>query len=675
NVPGFSGGFVGVDIFFVISGFLITSLIYSEIQLGKFSLAHFYLRRAKRIFPALSVVLASTTIASWFILLPDEFFKYGKSLVATAFFVSNFHFRLNVGYFDGAAIYKPLLHTWSLAIEEQFYIIFPLLLLALSFRANRQRLMLLAFGFTLIGLFATEITVRQNTETAFYLLPFRGWELILGAGVAFGVQSSRITNHTALILSLLGGVAIATSIILLDENSLFPGLNAVPACGGAALLILCGSHNLTVIQRLLAQRAIVFIGLISYSLYLWHWPIFSLSRYHLNRELSAVEAAFAIVASMALAAITWKFVESPVRHSKLGRMRPLRAIAYTTLPLIALAAMGNAIRIGAGIPWRLPDKIAVTYINGRQHPVLNKLCHGVEKALINDGKCNFGTEIRDSSFDMVIWGDSHADHFVPAFTKIAHKWGWSGRQITGSRCIPMWGVSEWSKGNVLHRCEDFDRIMDEFLRRNPKLKLVVLASRWADFATRLEDEAPDKNRLFLIDRANKEISYQNTRKVMAERLMETVTRLSARGLKVVIIGQVPASSQDPLNCMARELERAGNSDSCRLPRAKSLDYLRFTNQLISAVGTASDPVRVRSILTTDYLCDDGGCRIELGGQPLYADFHHLSNVGSQQLSGYLFDQLDDFVRSPLPQKATLNRGPELDPAGDGLAPDRLIIAK
>lgn len=456
---------------------------------------------------------------------------------------------------------------------------------------------------------------------------------------------------------------------------MFPGINAALPCGGAALLILAGYDNSTVVQRLLAQRSVVFVGLISYSLYLWHWPIFSLSRYYFNRELSAGETAFAIMASVALAAITWKFVEWPVRHSSLGRMRPLRAIAYMTLPLIALAAAGNAIRSGAGFPWRLPDKIAVTYSIGRQRPVLKKLCHGVEKALINDDRCNFGAEIRDGSFDMVIWGDSHADHFVPAFTKIAHKWGWSGRQISGSSCIPLWGISGWKKGKILRHCEHFDRIMDEFLHRNPKLKLVVLASRWAGFATRLEDEAPDKDELFLIDGANKEINYQNTRKVMAEHLKETVARLGARGLKVVIIGQVPASSQDPLNCIARELERAGNSDNCRLPKAESLDYLRFTNQLISAVGNASDPARVRPVLMTDYLCDDLWCRIELGGKPLYADVDHLNNVGSQQLSGYLFDQLDDFVRSPPPQKATLNGGPGLDPADDGLAPNRLIIAK
>ena len=207
NLPGFSGGFVGVDIFFVISGFLITSLIYSEIQLRKFSLANFYLRRAKRIFPALSVVLASTTLASWFILLPDEFFKYGKSLVATAFFVANFYFRSNVGYFDGAAIHKPLLHTWSLAIEEQFYVIFPLLLLALAFQANRYRLLLLVVFFTGIGLLAAEIVVHQDTERAFYLLPFRAWELLLGASVALGLPYLSITKRAALILSLLGGAA------------------------------------------------------------------------------------------------------------------------------------------------------------------------------------------------------------------------------------------------------------------------------------------------------------------------------------------------------------------------------------------------------------------------------------------------------------------------------------
>ena len=462
GVPGFSGGFVGVDVFFVISGYLISGLVYDAIQDGRFSLATFYLRRAKRIFPALGLVLICATAASWFILAPSDFLKFGDSLFSTAFFISNIYFSKSLGYFDGIAFEKPLLHTWSLAIEEQFYILFPVMLLAASVFLTRRKLTILLLGLAGLSLLAAEVMLRNAPDQAFYLLPSRAWELLLGGVLALGSSHVRVGKPMAGLLSFIGLSAILASVAGFDENISFPGLNAALPCGGAALLILAGQQHRTPVQRGLAFGPVVFVGLISYSLYLWHWPIFSLSHYYLNRELSGGEVVVAIGASFALAALTWKFIERPVRHSSFGVLRPGPAIAVAIVPLMLLGGIGHIIQAAGGFPGRLKTEVAAIYNAGRERPPLRKACHGVKKALVNDDKCNFGAPLRDGSFDMVVWGDSHADHIVPALSEVAQGWGWSGRQISKSACAPLWGASVWKKGRILPDCEHFGDVMDAF---------------------------------------------------------------------------------------------------------------------------------------------------------------------------------------------------------------------
>jgi peptidoglycan/LPS O-acetylase OafA/YrhL len=644
GVPGFGGGFVGVDVFFVISGYLISGLVYDAIQGSRFSLATFYLRRAKRIFPALGLVLICSTVASWFILAPSDFLKLGDSLFSTAFFISNIYFSKNLGYFDGIAFEKPLLHTWSLAIEEQFYIIFPVMLLAASVFLSRRKLTVLLLALAGLSLVVAETMLRQAPDAAFYLLPSRAWELLLGAVLALSSPDVRVSKPVAFMLSCIALAAILASAALFDESISFPGLSAALPCGGAALLILAGRQHRTMIQSALGFRPVVFVGLISYSLYLWHWPIFSLSHYYLNRELSGGEVIVAIGASFVLAMLTWKFVERPVRYSSFGILRPGPAVAIAAVPLMLLGGIGEIIQAAEGFPGRLKTDVAAIYTAGRQRPPLRKACHGVKKALVNDDKCNFGAERRDGSFDMVVWGDSHADHIVPALSEVAQGWGWSGRQISESACAPVWGASVWKKGRILPDCDRFGQVMDEFLRRNSNLKLVVLASRWAAFATDPEHQAPAGS-LFLVDGSSSEISFDNSRRVIAQRLSETVARFTSAGIKVAIVGQIPESASDILNCMARELGRNRDIDACRLLAGASIDYLRFSNNLIAEISRASAANMVKPVILSNFLCNEVVCQIELNGKPLYADRGHLSNIGSRQLAGFFSGQLDGFAQS------------------------------
>ena len=277
----FAGGFVGVDVFFVISGFLITSLIVVEIDESRFSIVRFYERRIRRIFPALFLVIIVTSIASAIILLPNDLKRYAKSVVAADWFFSNFEFWREAGYFDVDAHQKPLLHTWSLAVEEQFYLIFPPFLL-LAARYLRRRYLLIIMPIFVLSLTFSIWAVYAKPSLAFYLTPSRMWEIMLGAWLAlipWEAGKRFIPPSGYGLLTLLGIGMIAYGVFTFSANTPFPGAMALLPCGGAALVIFGGQNHPSMVSRLLATGPLVFVGKISYSLYLWHWPLIVLAAY------------------------------------------------------------------------------------------------------------------------------------------------------------------------------------------------------------------------------------------------------------------------------------------------------------------------------------------------------------------------------------------------------------
>src|SRR5215831_18847693 len=281
RLPGFSGGFVGVDVFFVISGYLITGLIARDYQVGRFSFATFYFRRIKRIVPALLCVYVGSTLLAAVLMLPSDMVEFGQSLFASAAFVSNHFFYKLAGYFGGQSELKPLLHTWSLSIEEQFYLVWPVTFLLLT-RWRILRLSSFIGIASAVSLAASTIMVGYHKEAAFFLAPYRAWELLLGAWLALLSRRPKIGGaRRAELWTLIGLAMIVASIVLLDEAQNFPGLLALPACLGTALLIRVDPEQQPTVTRLLSTRLVVALGLVSYSLYLWHWPILAFARYHL----------------------------------------------------------------------------------------------------------------------------------------------------------------------------------------------------------------------------------------------------------------------------------------------------------------------------------------------------------------------------------------------------------
>jgi peptidoglycan/LPS O-acetylase OafA/YrhL len=629
SIPGFSGGFVGVDIFFVISGYLITSLILKDMDNGCFSFYKFYLRRAKRIFPALIVVLAATTAAAWFVVFPFEFQKFGRSLLHTTFFASNFYFAQDAGYFSAPSIDKPLLHTWSLAIEEQFYIVFPTMLALFLPRLGRNKTPLMLLATAALSLLVAEILVRSGSETAFYMPHVRAWELLLGGFVVFQQDRIQLGRRLTLLLSAFGLGAIVFATTMFGSTMLFPGLNAILPCGGTALLLFVGGKQSTPIQAIISVTPIRFVGQVSYSLYLWHWPLFSLTHYHLDRVPNAVETAVLIGASFSLAILSWRFVEQPVRTSKIGLTNPLCGIALTSAPFVPLAVIGAVFLVTKGFPWRLPPPIADVYIQSMTKPAFLKGC-------ASQG-CRFGVPPKNNSYDIVIWGDSHAQHFAPVFKKLADSVGLSGVLLTQNGCAPILNVTVLNNDHVIRKeCRDKDRIIKEFVANNENVKLIVIAARWSLYMS----EDNNETRYLVTDR-NADISTRNSRLVAAEELQKTVNYFRDKGLNVVVVGQVPQFSFVPIRCNIRKLLSPQNAPDCSVSLEEQYSrYLSYSNKLIAQLN--NDP-RVGRIFPHEFLCDNTTCKSLLNGVIMYHDRDHLTAVGAETFYQFFMEKLGSLL--------------------------------
>jgi peptidoglycan/LPS O-acetylase OafA/YrhL len=351
----FAGGFIGVDIFFVLSGFLITSIIWREIALGEFTIRRFYDRRLRRIVPALLLVLVATTLAAVLWLLPMDLVGYGKSLLATVGFVANVYFWRDTDYFARSAEEKPLLHIWSLGVEEQFYLLFPLLLVLIASRARDRPvpwIAALVLASVLLDMFMRRI---GGALPAFYLLPTRAWELGAGALLPFIPSGSDNRPGLRAWLAAVGAGLVALGLACgpAAVPSALP--DALPAVIGTCLMVWSGAGVRNPVARALASSPLVFVGLISYSLYLWHWPVIVLLQYFLVRDLGPLEASLAVALMLGAAIASWRYVERPFRSSAL----PIVTVRYLALVGGLLgAAVGAALIESQGLPARLGQEAA-----------------------------------------------------------------------------------------------------------------------------------------------------------------------------------------------------------------------------------------------------------------------------------------------------------------------------
>lgn len=615
----FSGGFVGVDVFFVISGYLITTIILTEREQNRFSLVNFYERRARRILPALFLVMLVSLPLAWMWLWPSDLKDYAQSLVAVSLFASNILFWQETGYWGVENELKPMLHTWSLAVEEQYYLLFPLFL-ALMWKFPR-RWIFISFVAVATASFVTAQWGAYNSPTAtFFLLPTRGWELAIGAGIAFyfvyrneTMQRLRSRRILSEIFGIIGLILIGYAIVGLDESIPFPSAYALIPTIGAALIIMFASTE-TIAGKVLTGKILVGIGLISYSAYLWHQPLFAFARHRsLTEPSEPIFAALALL-SLALAFLTWKYIETPFRDKTLITRRSI--FSFTITGSILFITIGFTGHIMNGFDKRTTSE-GNTIDSIQQKWTAN---HGLSKTC--EGTFTLSPECRTSDKpEILIWGDSYAMHLVQGIQ--ASNPNAEIIQITKSVCGPFFDVAPVYEpkypNSWADKCLEFTDQVRQWLTNSSTIKYVVLSSPFFQYIGE-----------------GRSLRFRNGKVVPAnmgiasKELQKTLEEITSLGITPVIFSPPPANDYDLGRCLGRAEWLGLSLSNCDFPLTHMSEKRIEAYNLLK---TVSDKYRVISI--QENICKDSMCRTHLGNTFLFRDTGHLSHEGSAKFGAEL----------------------------------------
>lgn len=627
-IPGPSGGFLGVDVFFVISGFLITSIVADEIAAGRFSLISFYERRARRILPALTAVIVVSFAVGWIVLLPAEMKSLGQSAFATAFFLSNVYFTLTLDYFAPAAEFAPLLHTWSLAVEEQFYLFFPLLLMLLAWQ-RWYRPFWIVVGLSVFSFVAAVVVLPLKPDWVFYLIFFRAWEL--GAGALLALSATRPPQRRVVRegLALIGLAAILVPVFLYDAATPFPGGAALPPVLGATLLIWLGAQGGgSMVSALLAQRALVWVGLVSYSLYLWHWPILAFLRIVLETAILPLTIGLAaVLLSFTVAWLSFCFIERPFRaHPSRGFGR--RSIfAITAISLVTVIGIGWTMHVSEGYPARLPSAAVEMAAFADDNNTRREDCFSQLPA---EGLCAIGASTdKSASVDFLFWGDSHALAIMPGMDIAAENTGQKGVFVGGPGCPPILQIRRVS--NKSSCGPQLSENVFSWLESRSDVSTVILGARWTIYVEkkRFRGQPGTDVELHWMGDSNRFPNGFDNATLVETSLRQTVTKIVETGRRVVLLGPIPEAGW---NVPAAEARKAlfGWAPSALVTRADYESRAGRTENILRGIADATYGVRYLPLV--DLFCDVQVCRTKSAdGLPLYRDNNHINQTTAQNL--------------------------------------------
>jgi peptidoglycan/LPS O-acetylase OafA/YrhL len=584
------GGFIGVDVFFVISGYLITGNIVRALQTSDFSFQEFFVRRFRRIFPAMFLVTFCTLLVGSLIMLPADVESLAWSAVATVFSAANIYFTyfLDTSYFASDSAMVPLLHMWSLGVEEQFYLVWPIVLV-LAWKFGFRP------GAVLVGVIVTSVAIGQwqlsagYFEWAYYMLPSRAFQLSTGGLLVFLPQLMR---NLALAASSLGLLLILGSAYFLNGSMAFPGIYAVPVTLGAALLLASGAHS-TPISKTLSLRPLRAVGLISYSLYLWHWPVLAFQRYFVG-ELEPLAQALSFVIMLVLATLSYRFVELPFRRAEFSFSGALRKLVLGPSAVLTLFA-GGLISSNGQLPFdRERGSASAAVIEPAPRAPYVCQSRQVNARLASDPRCLVNTS---ADTDILMWGDSNSSHYVGALRELAQHQNFGFRNIAHSACPPLLedGASFAAQRNR-DTCAASLEVVETML---PRYSQIVVSAAWD--------------------------TYLNARgEDFEEALRVTLQDLVRQGKKVVVLGRVARLSDFDPACLQKKVRMPILDCEASASRNR-------TDRVNRIIQTIAEEAGARYVDFNDILCPAGQCRDRLGEEVVYLDPGHISRTGSELL--------------------------------------------
>lgn len=623
---GFSwipGGYVGVDVFFVISGYLITSIICGEIKsTGELSFANFYVRRIRRLFPALFFVVILTCFFAFFIFSREDYSGLIGSALSAVFSLSNIFFWSESGYFDSESSIKPLLHTWSLSVEEQFYILWPSMLLAIMLWLRKWTFWTVCF-LSLASLLACVAMMEVSPASSFYLTPFRVYEFGVGAALALSGRTYDQNSVTSKVLLGVGLLLIVYPALAFDENTPFPGLHALIPCLGAALCIYV--RDAGVVSLLLSNRVSVYIGKISYSLYLVHWPIYVLYTYYVYREIGVVEKIGLVACTFVVAIAVYYLVENPMRQAEFWHRR--RVYYYGVAPLVFAVSL---------VAYSSMSEDNSSVVDG---VVLEQPKSVIEKRFVG---CNTKVENAKGIYDfcrmgdpnaeptVAVWGDSHASALSLGLDQVLEENHFAGIKLTEVGCAPIVGVTREVDGVVNSECAAFNDFVMQGILASDNIDTVILASRWT---LQIESDRFD-NREGAVERGEKAIllgkdrdgSWTRNMEVILDLYRDSMNKLVSSGKKVFVIYPIPEVGWHVPRTMHHRQEKGLNpqiTTSYEVFQERNSRSYKF----LDSIGLRG----LSRLYPEKALCNvhvKGRCVASLENTPLYSDDDHLNGYGA-----------------------------------------------
>ena len=622
----FKGGYIGVDIFFVISGYLITSIILKDLSNNSFTIRDFYGRRIRRIVPVLFFVVFIVTFFSFLWLLPYDLRYFGKSLASIPFFSSNFIFYLEGGYFDQVDI-RPLGHTWSLGIEEQFYLLYPIFLLTI-YKTNKK---FLVFLIILMSSFLVSYWWSIHyPRAAYFLLPSRIWELFAGGLIAVYGNKSFLNNKFNIegfsqTMSFLGLLLIIYSIYHFDEKTIFPGLNAIIPVAGTSLIILYASNN-TLVSKILSNKILVFGGLISYSIYLWHQPIFVFFKVFFDRNPDQLEKIFLIWLTVFLSYLTWKYIEKPFRNNNVIKRKIV--VLVTLIPSVLFLTVGFHIYSTSGLSKLYNSNAMIDLYNTKT--ITDTECHANDSKSakeISSGKaCKFGNKNLPPEFAII--GDSHASSLFNYLNEIFSK-NKSFIGISNGNCPAL--LNEFRYEASIKECEEINRASFQFIAKQKSIKKIILYSEWSNYTEGYRIDSKNKKIKYYLaqDKFNKATKVGDNEAILKRSLLETINFLKRSNKEIIIIKSTPEFEENVMKAIARNILYKKNYNFEDYPKITFAQYKKRNKKIQKIFSNISG---VKFIESYNLLCDKNICpSLDENKNVLYSDTNHLTYHGSKKI--------------------------------------------